>query len=123
MKARLIAFSLLLGSSAAWSMSCENPRSAYDITYCAALEMVQSDRDLNQQYKNTMDALTPAQKPIVKKAQIAWLKTRDQACAEGSTLLLGCVNEKMASRIALLKSIERECRNAGCDNANLSRVE
>ncbi|HBI09638.1 MAG TPA: hypothetical protein DDY57_05685 [Franconibacter pulveris] len=123
MKARLIAFSLLLGSASAWSMSCDNPRSAYDLTYCAALEMVQSDRDLNQQYKNTMSVLSPEQKPLVKKAQIAWLKTRDQACAEGSTLLLGCVNEKMASRIELLKSIERECRNAGCDDANLSRVE
>ncbi|ALB64161.1 conserved hypothetical protein [Cronobacter condimenti 1330] len=123
MKAYFLALPLLLSSAAAWSMSCDNPRSPYDTTYCAALEMVQGDRDLNQQYKNTMSVLSPAQKQIVKNAQISWLKVRDHECAEGSTLLLGCANEKMAARIALLKSIERECRNAGCDNANLSRIE
>ncbi|PUY16511.1 lysozyme inhibitor LprI family protein [Cronobacter sakazakii] len=123
MKAHLLALPLLLCSAAAWSMSCDNPRSPYDTTYCAALEMVQGDRDLNQQYKNTVSVLSPAQKQVVKNAQISWLKVRDHECAEGSTLLLGCANEKMAARIALLKSIERECRNAGCNDADLSRIE
>ncbi|MDQ9205482.1 hypothetical protein QBS70_13510 [Cronobacter sakazakii] len=67
MKAHLLALPLLLCSAAAWSMSCDNPRSPYDTTYCAALEMVQGDRDLNQQYKNTMSVLSPAQKQVVKK--------------------------------------------------------
>lgn len=123
MKTIVVAGSLLLASGSALAMSCDNPRSAYDMTYCAALEMVQSDRELNDQYKKTMGTLNADQKKTLKSAQIGWLKVRDNACAEDSTLLLGCVNEKMAARIDLLKRIERECSNAGCDSAQLSRIE
>ena len=122
-KSALIGCSLLFVSASALALSCDNPNTPYDRTYCAALQMVQDDQLLNEQYKKTMSTLNANQKKTVKTAQIQWLKQRDSECSSGSLVNLGCVNPKMSARIELLKSIERECRNAGCDEAKLSRVE
>lgn len=123
MKALLLAGSLFIASGSAFAISCDSPRTPYDRAYCASLELVQSDEELNQKYKKTITTLNAGQKKSLKDSQIAWLKVRDRDCTEGDTLLLMCANEKMRSRIDLLKRIERECRNAGCDSAQLSRVE
>lgn len=122
-KSAFVGCSLLLASAPVFALSCDNPHTAYDRTYCAALQMVQDDQLLNEQYKKTMSVLNADQKKQVKSAQIQWLKQRDEECSSGSQVNLACVNPKMSSRIELLKSIERECRNAGCDAAKLSRLE
>ncbi|WP_434559740.1 DUF1311 domain-containing protein [Pseudomonas sp. Z5-35] len=122
-KSLLVGALLAMASASASAMSCDNPRNAYDRTYCASLKMVQSDQDINDQYKKTMSALNPDQKKKVKAAQIQWIKIRDSACSNDGLLYLDCANEKTEARIVILKAVERECRAAGCDDAKLSQVE
>lgn len=105
----------------AWAMSCDNPVNAYDRTYCAASEMIQLDQTLNQQYSKTMKVLTKDQRSLVKKAQIQWIRDRDQACSVSGSIGVDCVNDKMKSRIATLSQIERECQASGCNTALLSK--
>ncbi|MDI2111812.1 lysozyme inhibitor LprI family protein [Commensalibacter nepenthis] len=108
---------------AVFALSCGNPINAYDKTYCASLKMTQLDKEINDQYGKTIKVLTADQKKDVKKAQIQWIRARDSECSNGGTVTLDCVNDKMEKRISLLKSIERECKNSGCDKALLSKVE
>ncbi|CAI3922150.1 DUF1311 family (YecT) (PDB:3GI7) [Commensalibacter communis] len=108
---------------AAFSMSCSNPINAYDKTYCASLKMTQLDKEINEQYGKTIKVLKADQKQEVKKTQIQWIRARDKECSNGGTVAVNCVNDKMIARIELLKSIERECKNSGCDKALLSKVE
>lgn len=108
---------------AAFSMSCSNPINAYDKTYCASLKMTQLDKEINEQYGKTLKTLKPEQKKQVKKAQIQWIRVRDNECSNGGTVAVNCVNDKMEARINLLKSIERECSNSGCDSSLLSKVQ
>lgn len=102
-------------------MSCDNPINAYDRTYCAASEMIQLDQNLNQQYSKTMKSLTKEQSSLVKKAQIKWIRERDNDCSSSGSIGVDCVNDKMKSRIATLSQIERECKASGCSNALLSK--
>lgn len=122
MKKILLAGALcLFASTPVLAMSCDNPINAYDRTYCAASEMIQLDQNLNQQYSNTMKALTKEQSALVKKAQIKWIRERDNDCSSDGSIGVVCVNDKMKSRIATLSQIERECKASGCTNALLSK--
>lgn len=42
---------ILLSSSKAFAISCDNPINSYDVTYCYSSEMIQLDEKLNEQYK------------------------------------------------------------------------
>lgn len=108
---------------AAFSMSCDNPINAYDKTYCAASKMIQLDKEINDQYGKTLKVLNASQKQDVKHAQIQWIRDRDNECSNNGTVAVSCVNDKMEARISLLKSIQRECGQSGCDKALLSKVE
>lgn len=108
---------------AAFSMSCSNPINAYDKTYCAASKMIQLDKEINDQYGKTLKVLNASQKQDVKHAQIQWIRDRDNECSNNGTVAVNCVNDKMEARISLLKSIQRECGQSGCDKALLSKVE
>ncbi|MGV3345162.1 lysozyme inhibitor LprI family protein [Enterobacteriaceae bacterium LUAb1] len=109
--------------SSAFAVSCHNPVNSYDKTYCSALEMVQADQNINEQYRKTINVLNNAQKSLLKKAQIQWIRDRDAECSNNGIIEVGCVNEKMKKRTETLKKIERECKAAGCDNTTLTNIE
>lgn len=48
---------ILLSSSKAFAISCDNPINNYDVTYCYSSEMIQLDEKLNEQYKKTINSL------------------------------------------------------------------
>lgn len=107
----------------AFAISCNHPINAYDQTYCSGLKMIQLDKEINDQYGKTLKALNAEQKKQIKHTQIQWIRQRDAECSNNGTIDVTCVNEKMESRVTLLKSIERECQNSGCDKSLLSKVE
>ncbi|WP_260515798.1 lysozyme inhibitor LprI family protein [Serratia fonticola] len=115
--------SLLLVSATALAGGCDSPRTPYDVTYCAALEMVQLDQEINVQYKKVMGLLTQPQKQTLKQSQIEWLKNRDSQCSDDSMINVGCSNKTMQSRIDFLKSVERECKSTGCDSKKLAQQQ
>lgn len=122
MKKILLAGALCLFATApVLAMSCDNPINAYDRTYCAASEMIQLDQSLNEQYSKTMKLLTKEQSSLVKKAQIKWIRERDNDCSSAGSIGVVCVNDKMKTRIATLSQIERECKASGCNSALLSK--
>lgn len=118
-KAIVLGCSLLLASMGALAGGCDNPRNAYDKTYCASLEMVQLDQELNVEYKKVMGLLNQQQKQTLKQSQIQWLQHRDSECSNGSQLYLSCSNRTMQDRINFLKSVERECNSTGCNSNKL----
>ncbi|TQI82005.1 uncharacterized protein YecT (DUF1311 family) [Serratia fonticola] len=122
-KKTILGCSLLLASASALAGGCDNPRTAYDKTYCAALEMVQLDQEINVQYKKVMALLNQQQKQTLKQSQIQWLKSRDNACSDGSRINVSCSNDTMQSRINFLKSVERECKSTGCDSNKLAQQQ
>lgn len=116
----LIIF-IVLSSSKAFAISCDNPINSYDITYCSSSEMIQLDEKLNEQYKKTINSLSSEKRKIVKTAQIEWIRNRDSDCSSDGTINVWCVNDKMKKRIETLSQIERECKASGCNNDLLSR--
>lgn len=108
---------------AAFSMSCSKPITPYDETYCAALKMVQLDKEINNQYGKTLKVLNADQKKQLKHTQIEWIRERDKDCSRNGLVAVSCVNEKMETRVSLLKAVERECQSSGCDKELLSRVK
>ncbi len=122
-KETILGCSLLLVSAASLAGGCDNPRNAYDKTYCASLEMVQLDQELNVEYKKVMGLLNQQQKQTLKQSQIQWLQSRDSECSDGSLLYISCSNKTMKSRIDFLKSVERECKSTGCDSNKLAQQQ
>lgn len=122
-KETILGCSLLLISATSLAAGCDNPRTPYDVTYCAALEMVQLDQEINVQYKKVMGLLTQPQKQVLKQSQIEWLKNRDNQCSNDSTINVACSNKTMQTRIEFLKSVERECKSTGCDSNKLSQQQ
>lgn len=122
-KETILGCSLLLVSTATLAGGCDNPRNAYDQTYCASLEMVQLDQELNVEYKKVIGLLDQQQKQMLKQSQIQWLKIRDEKCSDGSHLYVSCSNKIMKSRIEFLKNVERECKSTGCDSNKLTQQQ
>ncbi|WP_431225182.1 lysozyme inhibitor LprI family protein [Serratia sp. L9] len=122
-KQTILGCSLLLASAAALAGGCDNPRTAYDKTYCAALEMVQLDQEINVEYKKVMGLLNPQQKQTLKQSQIQWLQNRDKECSDDSKINVACSNDTMQKRINFLKSVERECKSTGCDSNKLAQQQ
>lgn len=120
-KETILGCSLMLVSAAVLAGGCDNPRTAYDKTYCAALEMVQLDQEINVEYKKVMGLLNQQQKQTLKQSQIQWLKNRDNECSDGSMINVACSNDTMQKRIGFLKSVERECNSTGCDSNKLAQ--
>ncbi|MGP2471173.1 lysozyme inhibitor LprI family protein [Yersinia sp. 2540 StPb PI] len=91
----VLGCSLLLVSVGVMAGGCDNPRNAYDKTYCASLEMVQLDQELNFEYKEVMGLLNQQQKQTLKQSQIQGLQHRDSECSDASRLYLSCSNRTM----------------------------
>lgn len=62
-------------------------------------------------------------KKQLKHTQIEWIRERDKDCLRNGLVAVSCVNEKMETRVSLLKAVERECQSSGCDKGLLSRVK
>lgn len=57
---------IILSSSRAFAISCDNPINNYDHTYCASSEMIQLDQNLNEQYRKTINSLSEERKKQLK---------------------------------------------------------
>ncbi|WP_349886621.1 lysozyme inhibitor LprI family protein [Pantoea ananatis] len=112
---------ILLSSSKAFAISCDNPINSYDVTYCYSSEMIQLDEKLNEQYKKTINSLGNEKRKMVKTSQIEWIRNRDSDCSSNGSINVACVNDKMKKRMEKLSQIERECKASGCNNDLLNR--
>jgi uncharacterized protein YecT (DUF1311 family) len=115
----------LLPSAGAFAAGCAKPRNAFDTVYCTSNEFSQTDRDLNTEYGTLRKMLNPSQQGQLKQGQLAWIKQRDDACAEekpnGYFVNLICAVDMTQQRLSMLKERERECKSTGCDDSKLGQ--
>ncbi len=121
MKNKLILIALLLSTSA-WA-DCEKTRSDYDVVYCSTKIYLQADKELNEAYKKLSGKLDTEGRKLLKEAQLAWIKSRNQNCSETrrSEILLDmdCATNTTVDRTRFLNDRHRECVSAGCMNSKL----
>jgi uncharacterized protein YecT (DUF1311 family) len=102
--------------------SCNNPQTQAQMNYCASLAAKDSDKKLNQVYRQLKFSLSDTkQKQRLIEAQRAWLKFRDAQCAYeqgfysgGSiapTIYYSCLAEVTEQRTKQLQSDLDEFQN------------
>lgn len=103
---------VLLPASAAAS-PCDQILSQDELEFCLGGELLVADRQLNHVYGHLVSRLPADQRPLLKKAQRAWLIYRDAECemqaalAAGGqayqALIISCELEKTQHRLVELE--------------------
>lgn len=62
------------------SADCDEPQTQFEINQCAQEEYERSDKALNLAYQEYRAGLPDFQKALLKKAQLSWIRFRDDAC-------------------------------------------
>ncbi|MER3556267.1 MAG: hypothetical protein C4331_18525 [Meiothermus sp.] len=114
---------LLSGLGFGLAQSCDNPKSEFDSLYCVVQEFQQSDKELNDVYKELIGKLNPEGQTLLRTSQRRWIRERDKASAavlEGKTVFyMSTATDMTKERTAFLKARLRECNSTGCVNAKL----
>ncbi|OWT81052.1 MULTISPECIES: lysozyme inhibitor LprI family protein [unclassified Achromobacter] len=109
----------------AQAAGCAKPRSAFDQVYCAGNMFSQTDHDLTTVYADLLKQLRPGQQDVLKKGQVAWVRTRDDQCSlakpNGYYVNLDCAVDLTQQRLNFLREMERECKSTGCDSGKLAK--
>ena len=128
MKYNWIAVGLLSGflpTVSAFAAGCATPRNAFDEVYCTSNQFSQTDRDINTQYGTLHKLLNASQKSKLKQGQLAWIKSRDDACSftkpNGFDVNLTCAISMTQERLSFLKEQERNCRSTGCNDSEIGK--
>ncbi|MBF0537881.1 MAG: DUF1311 domain-containing protein [Nitrospirae bacterium] len=59
---------------------CINPKNEEEVKSCISNDLVESDKRINEVYKELMKSLDATAQDSLRKQQRSWLKTRDAAC-------------------------------------------
>ncbi len=62
------------------NVDCTDPQGTPEINYCAELAYKEADAKLNQVYQKVFAELDKEAKPLLQKAQRAWIGFRDAHC-------------------------------------------
>jgi uncharacterized protein YecT (DUF1311 family) len=103
-------FCLSLAAAAFADDNCKDPRSAYDRTYCAAKLFLESDKELNDVYKELKALLKPDVQKKLTQVQRDWIKYRDGQCEEGGAIDVDCNHKVNVARIDYLRERLREAK-------------
>jgi len=108
--------SLLLSSTTAFAIGeCDKYTTSYDRTYCFSKLLVESDKELNEVYKQLKPGLKPDQKRKLTEIQREWMKYRDNTCQEEpGTIIVNCNYYVNKARTEYLRDRLRECRTGNC---------
>jgi uncharacterized protein YecT (DUF1311 family) len=83
----LLAAGFLLPSTAsnitvqiAEQTNCKNAKTTADLNVCSSQELQAADTKLNQLYQQLLPKISSQQKQRLNKAQLTWVKFRDETC-------------------------------------------
>jgi uncharacterized protein YecT (DUF1311 family) len=113
--ALLLGFGLL---SPIFADNCQNPATSYDRTYCAAKLFMESDKELNQVYKDLKKSIKPELQKKLTQVQKDWILYRNSKCEDNGLIMLDCNNDVNVARINYLRDRLREIK-AGQINPQL----
>ena len=68
---------------------CKTRANQLELTQCADRELAKSDAALNQTYRKLLADLDDDHRPILQKAQRAWIAFRDAECDLDASVALG----------------------------------
>jgi len=103
--------------------ACVNPKTSYDSTYCVAKLFFESDKELNDVYKDLTKAIKESEKKKLVEAQRAWIKFRNNACESFGTINVKCNYEVNKNRTEFLRDRLRECKTGNCRNDLLAKQD
>ena len=66
--------------SPAFALQCDSPTGDREVANCLGIELIDSDKKINEIYKALITSKTEEQKHDLKVAQRTWLKKRDLEC-------------------------------------------
>ena len=117
---------LSFGGSAAHA-DCAASKNDFEDVYCYAKIYIDSDNDLNAAYKALTAKLDANAKSVLKKSQLAWMKSRNDDCgqtdSDGYYVDLSCAVDYTRNRTQFLRDRKAECDAGKCDLDALSKNE
>jgi uncharacterized protein YecT (DUF1311 family) len=60
--------------------NCKNAQTTADLNVCSSQELQAADTKLNQLYQQLLPKISSQQKQRLNKAQLSWVKFRDETC-------------------------------------------
>ena len=116
-------FGLIVGalSTSIYADNCDKTRNTYDDIYCTNKIYASADVDLNKNYQALRVKLNTAQKNILKKSQLAWIRQRDAECTDSNrnSVDVQCRLQTTQERNHWLQERLRECQTVGCKTSRL----
>jgi uncharacterized protein YecT (DUF1311 family) len=96
---------------------CDKYTTSYDKTYCYSKLFIESDKELNEVYKNLNSAIKNADnKKQLVKVQREWIKYRDSTCSNEGLINVDCNYDVNRTRTEYLRDRLRECKTGNCRN-------
>jgi uncharacterized protein YecT (DUF1311 family) len=94
---------------------CDKYKSAYDQTYCFSKLFVESDKELNDVYKELRTVIKEPARKQLTEVQRDWMKYRDQTCQPSAgTINVDCNYDANRKRTNYLRDRLRECKTGTC---------
>lgn len=100
---------------------CDKYKTSYDKTYCFCKLFVESDKELNDVYKELQGLLKADVKQQLTLTQRAWIKYRDTSCSKEGTIEVDCNYKVNHDRTEYLRDRLRECKTGTCRNNLISQ--
>ncbi|QHB32352.1 lysozyme inhibitor LprI family protein [Yersinia canariae] len=116
LKKKIMLLSLLvLPLGQALAVDCQKAATQLDMNQCTNSDYKKADAELNRTYKEVLAKTPVAQRPLLKSAQLTWIKYRDADCmfqasaTEGGSvhpmIISACLTHKTEERTTQLKSL------------------
>ena len=118
----ILALFCSLIASLSFADNCDNTRNTYDDIYCTNKIYASADADLNKNYQALRAKLNTAQRNMLKKSQLAWIRQRDAECTDSNrnSVDVQCRLQTTQERNHWLQERLRECQTVGCKTSRLS---
>lgn len=90
---------------------CDKYKNSYDVTFCYCKLFIESDKELNEVYKELKALLNDSLKKKLTEVQRDWMKYRNGACEDGEgTIDVDCNYQVNKKRTEFLRDRLRECK-------------
>lgn len=119
MKKLLLGAGLAAVCFTAQADNCDHTRNSLDAIHCSNIIYQKADKELNATYQQLVKKLKVNEKKTLRRAQIRWIKQRDQACTMnsvdmGEVIDSACLLDQTTNRTNWLNDRLRECNTVGC---------
>ena len=118
----LAAAAVFVAQQALAIETCDRYNDSYGRTFCASKLFVESDKELNDVYKELRGVLNEQTRQSLRSTQLKWLKHRTSKCeVSPGNIDVDCSYKVNKQRTEFLRDRLRECKTGVCNPAQVSR--